>query len=129
MRVTLNIEKRYVYIFLTLCLVIIGIVAVNAYDTWSPPVMGHTPGEINPGLFGTGDGSSFYTFQNPVSVEEKLYVGKSGVSEGGEISLARGDSGNAITIDNERGNFRILSSSMPGGILFQINSDALTKVR
>ena len=73
MRLTINIEKRYAYVILAVLMILIGIMAVKAYNTWSPPQFGHTPGEISPGTFGQESvepkGVIAYTFLNPVQIQ------------------------------------------------------------
>ena len=46
MKLEVNIEKKYAYTILGLLLIIIGIVAVNAYGTNNPPIFGHSINEI-----------------------------------------------------------------------------------
>jgi hypothetical protein len=47
MKVTLNIEKRYAYTIIGLLILVVGIVAINAYGTSSPEIFGHSGDEIN----------------------------------------------------------------------------------
>jgi hypothetical protein len=60
-----KIEKKYVFIFLGLVLLIGGIFIATAYGTNNPPSFGHTPGELSAGTFG-GTASDAWRFPGAV---------------------------------------------------------------
>ena len=67
MALEVRIEKKQVFAFAGLCLLIAGLFIATAYGTTNPPVLGHTPGEISPGTFG-GDAASTYLFPGKVGI-------------------------------------------------------------
>ncbi len=67
MKLEVNLNKNYVYAILGSIIVVLGIIAVAAFNTNNPSVFGHSPGEIAPGTFGgSSTGSSDYYF--PASI-------------------------------------------------------------
>lgn len=65
MALEVKIEKKYVFIFLGLILLIGGIFIATAYGTNNPPNFGHTPGELSAGVFG-GTANDAWRFPGPV---------------------------------------------------------------
>ena len=89
MRITLNVEKRYVYAFVGLLLILVGIVAVNAYNAagagGNPGIMGHDASEVGAGYF-SGD---VYEFSQGL-----VRLGGWGNSKAGAIEFRGGQTSN-----------------------------------
>jgi len=84
MRLTLNIEKRYVYLIFGVLIILTGILVVAAFNTNNPSIFGHSPSEIGPGTF-PGD---WYVFNGSIGVSgETITVGGNSPSVGGNLIL------------------------------------------
>ena len=67
MKLEINIEKKYFFVLLGAILVL-GILGVAyAFGTNNPSDFGHTPGEINPGIFG-GSSTDSWIFRGKVGI-------------------------------------------------------------
>lgn len=119
MRITLNIEKRFVYLILCFIIILAGIFAVYAYVN---PItnVGHDANEVGPGTFSTGT----YTFPIGSNVE---FRGQASVISPAILSVGAwggsGDQGNVgkiymhgktaadfFMIYNNLGSFSILNN-------------------
>ena len=70
MKINISIQKRHMVIVMAFLLVVFAVLAVRAYQTSNPPVLGHTASEIDPGVFGSGDGAQHFVFRNPVEIKK-----------------------------------------------------------
>jgi len=70
MDIHIHVEKRHLAVIALFVLVLAGALIVNAFGGTQPEVMGHSPGEIAPGVFG-GDSNGIWRFPGRVGIGNK----------------------------------------------------------
>ena len=82
MNLSVDIKDRHILFLLSILAAVSAVGIVTGYGGTEPSVVGHTPGELAPGTFSSGD----YVFPNNLDVSDSLDVGNN-LGVGGDLAV------------------------------------------